>query len=83
MEDGVRFFSAEPSMATTGNMHKMKQRKLYLNTSLKVFYCEGGQTQNQVAQRGCGVSISEDTQNPTGHSEGQTPLGGPCFEQAG
>lgn len=35
----------------------------------------GGQTLPQVSQRGCGVSIFEDIQNPTGHSAGQPALG--------
>lgn len=35
------------------------------------FYCEGAQTQAQIAQRGCGVSILGDTGNPTGHGPGQ------------
>ena len=31
----------------------------------KPVYCEGGQTLEQVAQEGCGDSITGDTQNPT------------------
>lgn len=32
---------------------------------------EGGQTLAQVAHRSCGVSLSADTQNSTGHSHDQ------------
>lgn len=36
--------------------------------------CEGGQTLEQAANRGCGVSICGDSQNPTGHGPGQPVL---------
>lgn len=34
-------------------------------------YYEGGKTLEEFAQRGCGVSVLEDIQNPTGHGPGQ------------
>ena len=41
------------------------------------FYCEGGQALEQVAQRGCGVSILGEVQKLTGRSPGQMALGAP------
>ena len=38
------------------NGHKLKYRKFHLNIRKKLFYHEGDQTPEQVAQRGCGVS---------------------------
>lgn len=46
----------------TGSRHQLKQT---------LFNCEGGQTLEQGAQRGCGGSIPADTQHPAGHSAGQ------------
>lgn len=40
----------------------------------KGFKCEGDQTPEQVAQRCCGVSILEDTQDVTGHSPREPAL---------
>ncbi|KAK4811097.1 hypothetical protein QYF61_016383 [Mycteria americana] len=56
------------ALITTGNGHKLKYRKFCLNIRKKtpLFYCEGGQTLEQVAQRGCGVSVLGDIKNPTG-----------------
>ncbi|KAK4827150.1 LOW QUALITY PROTEIN: hypothetical protein QYF61_015104 [Mycteria americana] len=42
-----------------------------------LFYWEGGQTLEQVTQRGCGVSIHGAIQSLTGHGPGQPALGGP------
>lgn len=39
-----------------------------------LLYNEGGKTLAQATQRGCGVTISEDIQSPTGHGPGQTAL---------
>ncbi|KAK4809646.1 hypothetical protein QYF61_002102 [Mycteria americana] len=44
----------------------------------KAFYCEGGQTLEQVAQAGCGVSILGYIQNPTGRGAEQTALADPA-----
>lgn len=45
------------------------------------FFCEGGQTLEQVAQQSCGVSICGDLQNPPGHSPCATCSCWPCSEQ--
>ncbi|KAK4823761.1 hypothetical protein QYF61_006057 [Mycteria americana] len=47
--------------------HKLKYRKFYLGIRKK-YYCEGGQTLEQVAWRGGGVSVLGGIQNTTGHS---------------
>ena len=46
-----------------------------------LFHCEGGQAWEQVAQRGCGVSIPGDTQNPTEHVREQSDLADPTQSQ--
>ena len=46
-----------------------KQKKRFF------FYCEGSQRVAQVAQRGCGVSVCGDIQNPTGHSPERPAVG--------
>ena len=43
------------------------------------FYCKDGQALAQVAQRGCGISVLGDTQNPTGCSAEQPALGDPAL----
>lgn len=40
----------------------------------KLFHCEGHQTLEQVAQRGCGVSVLGESQNMCGHNLGQPTL---------
>lgn len=39
-----------------------------------IFCCEGGQTLEEVSQRGCGVSICGDAESSTEHSPGQPAL---------
>lgn len=62
-EDRTRLFSV-----TRGNGNKLKYRKCLLKNS---FYCKGGGTWEQIAQRGCEVSVLGDGQNLTVHSAGQ------------
>ena len=49
-------------------------------TSGNTFACAGDQALAQVAQRGCGISILGDIQEPSGHGYGQVALGGPTWE---
>lgn len=55
-------------------MHKYGLEAIWLENSFADkdtgvhFYCAGNQTLNHIAQRGCGMSIFGDTQNPTGTS---------------
>ncbi|KAK4829362.1 hypothetical protein QYF61_003289, partial [Mycteria americana] len=53
-------------------MKKKKGEKKKKTT--KLFYCKGGQTLAQAAQRGCRVSILGDTENLTGHNPGQPAI---------
>lgn len=73
-EEGARLFSVLPIDGTRGNGHKLKHRIFHENTRKHFFYCECGQTLEQVAQRCCGFSLLGGTQNPTGHSPGQPVL---------
>jgi len=52
---------------TRSNGHKLKHMKFHLNAGK---HCEGHQTLDQVALRGCEVSVCGDLQNPTGHGPG-------------
>jgi len=49
-----------------------------LNTQKDTFYCDSGQTQEWVAQRGYGVSILGNICNLTGQSPGQPALSDPA-----
>ena len=57
-EEGDRLFLAVASGSARANGHKLKCMKLHLQR-------EGGQTVDQIAQRGSAVSIPADTQNAT------------------
>ncbi|KAK4815797.1 hypothetical protein QYF61_007237, partial [Mycteria americana] len=61
-EDGARLFLVVSHDRTRGSGHKLKHRK----------------DLEQVALRGCGVSIFGDLQKPSGHFLGQTALGDPA-----
>lgn len=45
-----------------------------LNMRKKLFYYLSGQTLEQIAERGCEVSILADIQKPTGHGPKQTAV---------
>lgn len=59
-------FSAVSSGRTRVNGYKLKYRKCYLNVRKKPFTCEGDLILEQVAQRGCRVSVLAHTQNLAG-----------------
>lgn len=80
--------SREPRNRTRDTGHKMKYETAYLNRgeknnnykkpptkkTNKLFYCEGGQTLDQVVQRRRGVSVLGDSQNLAGHSPRPPPI---------
>lgn len=69
---------APPIDRTRDSGDKVKHTKFDLNTTL--FSCESGQVLEQIAHRGCGVSIS-DVQNLTGHSPGKLTLVDPAVSK--
>lgn len=58
-EYGGRLFSELLSEKRGGNGHKLKHRKVHLTKKKTPFCCEGSQVVEQVAKRGCGVSVME------------------------
>ncbi|KAK4830129.1 hypothetical protein QYF61_008556 [Mycteria americana] len=68
-EDGVRLFSVESSDRTRG--HKLKHKGF---RKKKLYYCEGGQTLELAAQRGCGLSILGNMQDLAGRGFEQPAL---------
>jgi len=63
-EGGARLFSVVPSNRTKGNGHKLKHRKIQLNTRRNVF--EGDRALEEAVQRCCVFSFSGDIQDPPG-----------------
>lgn len=61
-EDGAMVFLVVSSDGTRGKGHKLNYRKLILNIN-KHFW--GHQILEEVAQKGCGVLILGNVQNPT------------------
>lgn len=72
----MKIFSVVPRGRLRGDGHKLKCRKIHLNVREKKFIV--GQTLEQVAQRGCSVSVLEVLK--TGHIPEQ-PAGWPSPEQ--
>ena len=68
-DDGARLFSVVYRERAKGNGHKLKCHTLLLNVG-RNSHCEGCQTLEEVAQRGRGVSVYGDTENPAGRSPG-------------
>lgn len=70
-EDRGRFFLRVPREQINSKQHKYNHNEYHLNI-LKIphFCCEGGQTVEQVAQRGSGDFIPEDMQGLTGYGPG-------------
>lgn len=62
-----RLFSVISSEKMRNNRHTLKERKSLLNTTKN---CEGSQTLEHIAQKGCRVSILAHIQNLTRHGQG-------------
>jgi len=73
-KDRGRLFSEFNNDRTKANGQKLKYKKCHLNMRKKLFYCEGGQSLEEVLQRDCGVFILEDSQYVTGHGPKQLVL---------
>lgn len=62
-----------------GNRHKLKRITSHLNRRINFFNQEGNQAQEQVAQRGCGLSFMfGGIQTPSGQYPEQPALAGPA-----
>lgn len=55
-DKGVRPFSAVLTGRTIGKGQKLRHMRSHLSTRKK--YCEGSQTQKEVALKGCGVGLN-------------------------
>lgn len=80
-KEGARLSSIVPSDRTRGKGHTRKNTKSHLYTRKHLSYCEGGQTQGQSSQRGCGVSICGGFQNAAGHSPWQAAETDPALSR--
>jgi len=60
---------------------KTEIQEILFKLKKKLFPCEGSQTLEQVAQKGCEVSILGDTPNSTGHSPQQPALVHPTLSK--
>jgi len=81
-EDGARFFSLVPSERTRGSGHQQLQ-EIPFKQKKKLFYCDSGQTLEQVTQRGCEASTFGVTQTPTRHSPEKPALVDPALSREG
>lgn len=75
-EGRARFFSLVPSDRMRGSGHKLKCKKFPVNMR-KLFSMGVAEPLAQVAQKGFGVSLPGDNQNPSGHGPEQLTLGVP------
>lgn len=71
-EEGARHFSGVFADSVRDTGHKLN--KIPSEHKKTLFSCESGQTLAQVAEGGCGVTISGDTQNLTGRGPWQPAL---------
>jgi len=56
-----------PCDRTRGNGHELNHRSSCLNNKKQLIIVRATEPMAQAAQRSCGASILEDTQNLTGH----------------
>ena len=77
----TRLFSVVPGDRTGDKGYKLKYRKFCLHKRKKLLHSVSEQTLEEVAQRGCGVSILGDTQKPTGDGPKQLGLGDPTLSK--
>lgn len=63
VKDGARLFLVLSSDRTRSNSHKLKYKEFHLNMRKNT---EGGRVLEKAAQGCCGISLSEDIQNPPG-----------------
>lgn len=66
-------------MKLTNNVQQTVQNKALFN--LNYFHMFTSIEKLQLVQRGCGVSILTDIQNPKGHSPGHTSLSDPALNR--
>jgi len=76
-EDGARLCSVVPSNRTRGNGHKLKQRKLQLNTGKDFLTVRVMEPWNRMPGRVV-VSFSGDIQDPPGQGPVQPALDDPA-----
>lgn len=65
-EDRTRLFTVVRDGRMRGKGHKLKQERLRLNIRRKLFHNEIDQAVEQVAQRGCAISVFGCFQDLTG-----------------
>lgn len=73
-EERARLLSVVSSGRTRGNYHKLKRKKLYLNTGKYIFTVKVVAERNRhpdIAQRCCRVSNPGNVQNLNGHGHEQ------------
>jgi len=59
----------------------MEMQQILFEHRKNKFYCEGGQTWKQAAQRGCGICVFGDIQNLAGHSPEQPAPAAPDLSE--
>ena len=73
-KDGDRLFSRACCNRTRGNGFKLREGRLRLDNNEEIFYHEGGETLEQVVQRGGGCPIPGNFQGHIGQGSEQSGL---------